>query len=73
MRLPLLFRRENSQAARQARQDEVEKALTDSLRRLSEVFKQAAEFLEARRLKKGGYTAPHTYLERTGPSSKPKA
>lgn len=64
MRLPLLFRRENSSAAQRERVDQVERALTEGLRRLSAIFKQAADVIEARRLERGGYEQQERFLER---------
>ncbi len=65
MRLPLLFRRENSSAARRERQAKVERALTDGLRRLSDVLKTAADVIEARRLERRGYESQEQFLERS--------
>jgi hypothetical protein len=65
MRLPLLFRRENSSAARRERQAQLERALTDVLRRLGDLFRQAADRIEARRLEKSGYAPQERFLERT--------
>ncbi len=71
MRLPLLFRRENSQAARQARQEELERAVSDGLRKLGEIFSHAAELIEKRRLERKGYSEPHTFLKRTDGKREP--
>lgn len=65
MRLPLLFRRENSSAARREREAQLEKAVTDGLRKLSDVLKQAADLIEARRLEKRGYPPQERFLERS--------
>lgn len=65
MRLPLLFRRENSSAARRERQAQLERALTEGLRKLSEVLKTTADLIEARRLEKRGYEQQERFLERT--------
>lgn len=65
MRLPLLFRRENSSAARRERQAQLERALTEGLRKLSEVLKTTADLIEARRLEKRGYEQQDRFLERT--------
>ncbi len=40
MRLPLLFRRENSSAARREREEQLEKALTQGMRKLADLLKQ---------------------------------
>lgn len=65
MRLPLLFRRENSSAARRERQAQLERALTEGLRKLSEILKTTADLIEARRLEKRGYEQQERFLERT--------
>lgn len=65
MRLPLLFRRENSSAARRERQAKLERALTEGLRRLSDVLKSTADLIEARRLERRGYEQQERFLERT--------
>lgn len=65
MRLPLLFRRENSSAARRERQAQLERALTEGLRKLSEVLKTTADLIEARRLEKRGYEQQERFLERS--------
>ncbi|MEW5742893.1 MAG: hypothetical protein AB1938_28515 [Myxococcota bacterium] len=65
MRLPLLFRRENSSAARREREAQLERALTDGLRRLADLLKQAADQIEARRLEKRGYHQQERFLERS--------
>jgi hypothetical protein len=67
MRVPLLFRRENSEEAHLARREAVEKAVADGLRRLAALLRRAAETIEARRLVNGGYRRPHTFLERAAP------
>jgi uncharacterized Zn finger protein len=64
MRLPLLFRRENSSAARRERQARLERALTDGLRRLSEVLRTMADLIESRRLERRGYEPQERFLER---------
>ncbi|GMU61646.1 MAG: hypothetical protein AMXMBFR34_34090 [Myxococcaceae bacterium] len=64
MRLPLLFRRENSSAARREREEQLEKALTQGMRKLADLLKQAADQLEARRLEKRGYEPQERFLER---------
>lgn len=69
MRLPSLFRRENSDAARRDRQEALERSVVEGLRRFSDVLRHAAEVLEARRLARGGYERPHAFLERTKPRS----
>lgn len=65
MRLPLLFRRENSSAARRERQAQLERAVTEGLRRLSDLLKTAADQIEARRLEKRGFEQQERFLERT--------
>ncbi|MEW6430824.1 MAG: hypothetical protein AB1730_04890 [Myxococcota bacterium] len=65
MRLPLLFRRENSSAARRERQAQLERAVTEGLRRLSDLLKTVADQIEARRLERRGYEQQDRFLERT--------
>jgi hypothetical protein len=65
MRLPLLFRRENSSAARREREEQLQRAVTEGLRKLSDLLKQAADLIEARRLEKSGYEPQERFLERT--------
>ena len=64
MRLPQLFRRENSSAARQERQARLERALTEGLRRLSHVLEQAADLIEKQRLSRSGYETKKDFLQR---------
>lgn len=65
MRLPLLFRRENSAAAKAERQARVERAVTEGLRRLAGVLQQAADLVEKQRLEREGYESQKSFLERT--------
>ena len=65
MRLPLLFRRENSATARAERQARLERAVTDGLRRFADVLKQAADVIEKQRLARQGYETKKDYLQRT--------
>ncbi len=65
MRLPLLFRRENSATARAERQARLERAVTDGLRRFADVLKQAADLIEKQRLSRQGYETKKDYLQRT--------
>ena len=65
MRLPLLFRRENSTAARRERDDRLQKAVADGLRTLATLFARAADTLEKQRLERGGFKKQETFLERT--------
>ncbi|MCA2977171.1 MAG: hypothetical protein INH41_21260 [Myxococcaceae bacterium] len=64
MRLPLLFRRENSSAARRERQAQLERAVTQGLRRLSHVLERAADLIEKQRLARSGYETKQAYLQR---------
>lgn len=65
MRLPLLFRRENSATARAERQARLERAVTDGLRKLAGVLKEAADLIEKQRLSRQGYETKKDYLQRT--------
>lgn len=67
MRLPSLFRRENTSQAALERQERVERALTDGLRALAGIFKQVADAVEQRRLQRSGYEKQTRTLERTAP------
>lgn len=71
--MPLrFFRKENSSAARREREEQIEKALANGLRVLSDLFKKSAEVIEARRLERGGYEKQEKYLERVTPPSSGK-
>jgi hypothetical protein len=59
------FRRENNRAARQERIDRAERRMAGALRRLSDLFRRAAELIEARRLERGGYHSPDRFLDRS--------
>lgn len=65
MRLPLLFRRENSDAAKAERQARVERAVTEGLRKLADVLKEAADLIEKQRLARQGYDTKKDFLQRT--------
>ncbi len=64
MKLPALFNREKSTAARRERQAEVERLLTDGLRTLSGLFNVLADRLEKQRLERDGYEKPGSFLKR---------
>jgi hypothetical protein len=59
-----LFRRENSDAARRERVEQVERAMVDGFRALADVLRRAADLLEQRRLSRQGYAEQDRYLER---------
>jgi hypothetical protein len=63
MRLPLLFRRENSTAAKVERQERLERAVTEGLRRLSAALKEAADLIEKQRLARKGYETKRDFLQ----------
>lgn len=67
MRLPLLFRRENSAAAKAERQARLERAVTEGLRKLAGVLQEAADLIEKQRLSRQGYETKRDYLERKDP------
>ena len=71
MRLPLLFRRENSAAARREREEQIERAVSAGLRTLASMFQKAADLIESRRLNRNGFKPPGEFLERTARSGKP--
>lgn len=58
------FRRENSEAARRERAEQVERAVIDGFRALSQVLQRAADFMEQRRLHRSGYEEQGRFLER---------
>jgi hypothetical protein len=64
MRLLQLLRRENSSAARHERQQQLERAVTEGLRRLSHVLKEAADRIEKQRLARAGYETKKDFLQR---------
>lgn len=59
-----LFRREESDAARRERVEQVERAVVDGFRALADVLRRAADVLERRRLSRHGYPEQERYLER---------
>ena len=65
MRLPPLFRRENSSAARREREDRMQKALSEGLRTMATMLSRAAQFVEERRLERAGFEKQERFLERT--------
>jgi hypothetical protein len=71
MRLPLLFRRENTSAAQREREEAVEKLVTDGLRTLSDLLKKMADAVEQRRLSRSGYANQERFLERSKSSQRP--
>ena len=60
-----LFKRESSDAARRERVEELERAVTQSLRTLAGAFTQLANAIEQRRLSRAGYEKQERFLERT--------
>lgn len=65
MRLPLPFRRESSSAAKAERQERLERAMTDGLRRLADLLQDVATRIEQQRLSRRGTDARPHFLERT--------
>ena len=65
MRLPLLFRREKSDASKREKTEEVEKVLTGTLRSLATALTSLANTIERRRLARAGYEKQEKFLERT--------
>jgi len=65
MKFPLIFSREKSSVAARARQERLEKALSDSLRMLGQMCTKLADLVEAQRLSRAGYTEQERFLERT--------
>lgn len=64
MRLPQLFNREKSSAARRERQDELDRVLTEGLRVLSKLFGTMADKVERQRLERKGFESQGAFLER---------
>jgi hypothetical protein len=64
MKLPALFRRENSNAALRERQDQVEKMFARSLRGLGTLLGKLADVVDNQRLKKNGFGPQEKFLER---------
>ncbi|ATB31424.1 hypothetical protein [Melittangium boletus] len=63
MKLPSLFRRERTIIKRADAQDQVEKALAESLRVLGQVCTKVADLIETQRLERSGYSQ-NTLLRR---------
>ena len=69
--MPLrFFRKENSSPARREREEQLERALVDGFRKLSNMLKKAADLIEAKRLERGGYDKQEKFLERTAQDPK---
>lgn len=64
MRLPVLFRRERSEAARRERQEELDRLLTEGLRTLSGLLARLADHVEQQRLARRGYAEQERFLAR---------
>lgn len=76
MKLPLPFRRARTILKRPDAQDQLEKVLADSLRKLGQVCAKVADLIEAQRLERQGYTQQQDFLRRLdqepGPRQGPK-
>lgn len=69
--MPLrFFRKENTSAAQREREDQIERAIAQGFRALSDLFKRTAELIESRRLSRGGYEQQGQFLERSGDKDK---
>ncbi len=64
MKWPLPFRRDKSVLKRPDAQDQVEKLLADSLRALGQACSKVADFIEAQRLARQGYSQQQDFLRR---------
>jgi hypothetical protein len=64
MKLPLPFRRARTILKRPDAQDQLEKVLADSLRKLGHVCGKIADLIEAQRLGRQGYTQQQELLRR---------
>jgi hypothetical protein len=75
MRLPL-FRRARTILKRPDAQDQLEKVLTNSLRKLGNLCAKVADLIETQRLGRQGYTQQRDFLRRLdqepGPTQVPK-
>jgi hypothetical protein len=75
MKLPL-FRRARTVLKRPDTQDQLEKVLTDSLRKLGQLCAKVADLIETQRLGRQGYTQQRDFLRRLdqepGPTQSPK-
>jgi len=60
-----LKRKETTDAAKRERREEVERAVTGSLRALATAFTQLANAIEQRRLSRAGYEPQERFLQRT--------
>ncbi len=65
MRLRLPFQKENSSVAKREREEQLQKAVSDGLRSLSQLFQRAADFIEKTRLERRGYEKQGVFLERS--------
>ena len=72
MRLPFFSKRETTDAAKRERVEELERAVTQSLRSLAGAFTHLANLIEQRRLSRAGYEKQERFLERTDPPVAPK-
>jgi hypothetical protein len=65
MKFPLIFSRKKDTVAARARQENLEKAISDSLRMLGQMCTKLADVVEAQRLSRAGYKEQERFLERT--------
>jgi hypothetical protein len=71
--MPLrFFRKENSSPARREREEQIERAVVDGFRQLSNLLKKAADLIEAKRLERGGYDKQEKFLERAKEPAQPE-
>ncbi len=69
--MPLrFFRKESSRVARREREEQLQKAVVDGFRHLSDLLKRAADAIEAHRLERNGYDKQEKFLERTPPKDR---
>jgi hypothetical protein len=64
----MLFRSEKTEASRRERDEKLERALSDGLRKLAKLFLLVADGVEARRLERNGYVKSTHSLERVDAS-----
>lgn len=71
--MPLrFFRKENSSISRREREEQVERAVVQGFRKLSDLLKKAADLIEAQRLERGGYEKQETFLQRSDRENREK-
>ena len=69
--MPLrFFTSENSAASRHERREQVERRVVENFRLMARALSKMADFIEKRRLERGGYSTQAPFLERSDPQDK---